>query len=176
VLIPLLVNAEKFNLKYFGLGGNLGSVFLNGGTKYFPAHKKKNQWVRLFESAGVPMFCPLAGVSDVGVINILGVDFEKSIYCQKGKDGTNCHKCNKCIRRDNVYQCTETDKLEKIIGPSVKWVNNPLKYDWVNRYYPSGIDYQPNELRNLVKDKLQRYLKPMTKEEINYVESYDESF
>jgi len=207
VLIPLLVMTSKHHWSHLGLGGNIGSVYLKSG-EYRSSHTKHGIWYRIFQTIGLPLFCPLAGVSEVGVVKILlseSVLLTEAIYCQKIK-GRNCQKCPKCLRRQVVCQLVmrKSKKIDHFPGkskknaelksnkfaelkskkfveledsnisaPSLDWLlsNNP-KLAWVNKYYPTALEFQPVELRSLIKIALDKYLDPMTESEISDLESY----
>jgi hypothetical protein len=206
VLVPLLLVSEDYQLTHLVLGGNLGSVFLNGGSRYHPSHRRPSQWYRLFQAASIPMFCPLAGVSEVGVVKILQTQpesarifpkslisdpFEKAIYCQK-KDGRNCGKCAKCVRRVTVRDAVINAVKQRVpvarnnavkqhvpvarnvkTGPSLEWAKTSERDpDWLACYYPYGIDFQPVELQTLTKSLLERFLPVMDERQCAIVESY----
>ncbi len=100
--------ATDYDIGYIMLGSSLGSVYLNNGRSYYPAHQRgyenQNQWFRLFQALNLHIFSPIAGISEIGLTKILKCHskyIDKLIYCIL-KEGDNCHQCWKCLRRDLI--------------------------------------------------------------------------
>lgn len=166
VLVSSIWLSQEYNLRMIALGGNLGSVFLKGGAQYFPSHLKPNLWFRTFKMIGLPLYLPLAGLTDLGVIKVLGDDLDKVRYCPfiDKVTGSNCHNCWKCIRKE-ILMGREVESLnpkwrDKFIGPSFKYVLNGGERlgSWVDRYYQPGFELIdksfPSALEELLKKRL----------------------
>lgn len=105
-----LIMATDLNLGLILTGSILGSCFLSNGTKFWDRVKARawhgpsgNYWQSAFEAIGLPMFSPVTGVSEMQTMNqstrLLKQD--QVVYCMKN-DGSACHKCSKCFRRDVI--------------------------------------------------------------------------
>lgn len=102
--------ASKRKSSYVLTGTNLGSSFIQNGTKYFDRHSSSkwhgisgNYWEQLFWDIGLPVFSPISGMSELLNLDISYKKLDKTevVYCNK-KDGGNCGKCAKCFRRECV--------------------------------------------------------------------------
>lgn len=146
-------------------GGNLGSVFLNNGSKYHPTHIKPSSWYRTFELVGLPIYLPLAGLTDLAVIKILGPDLNNIRYCWfPTKTGDNCHKCPKCIRKETLLgRGGDISKVNNFIGPSYDYIRNGGSGDlakWVYHYYGPAlklIPYEDSLLEQNLLDSLKKH-------------------
>lgn len=82
------------------------SAYRTGHTKYrdYPHSAHYNTWERCFSSAGIPLFLPVGGVSEVGTSNIvLNSDFNGDARsCIRGDWPDNCDNCWKCFRKTLV--------------------------------------------------------------------------
>ena len=144
-------------------GGNLGSVFLNNGNKYHPTHIKPSNWYRTFELVGLPIYLPLAGLTDLAVIKILGPDLNHIRYCWfPTKTGDNCHKCPKCIRKETLLGRGDPSKLHNFTGPSYDYIRNGGSGDlakWVYHYYGPALKLIPHDGGSLLEQNLLNSLK-----------------
>jgi hypothetical protein len=102
--------ACKRNASYVMTGTNLGSSFLQNGTKYFDKHAGRkwhgisgNYWEQIFWDVGLPVFSPISGLSEILNLDISykSLNKEDVIYCNQ-KEGGNCDWCAKCFRRKCV--------------------------------------------------------------------------
>lgn len=149
VLVPILWVCQEYKLRRLALGGNLGSVFLKGGKEYFPTHLKPNLWFQTFDMIGFPLYLPLAGLTDLGVIRVLGSDLDLVHYCPFSDQGNNCHSCWKCVRKEILLgrELSTLGKgakkwIDRFIGPSFRYVlGNQKGYldQWIDRYYQPGF-------------------------------------
>lgn len=176
VLVPSLWLAEEFNLSMIGIGGNLGSVFLNNGTQYRPVHLKNNLWHQTFKEMGLPLYMPLAGLTDLGVLKILGPDLDKVKYCwYSTPTGENCHQCLKCIRKEILIGRNVNYVKFPFAGPSFEYLktNDQKLKKWVFSYYQPALTLVHDEtLRNQLKLELERYIELLDEENQYLVEHY----
>ena len=191
VLITSLWVSNEYSLSLLTVGGNMGSTFLQDGKKYHPTHLKPNLWFKTFEKLGLPIYVPLAGLTDLGVLKIIN-DTDKSVnmelvkYCwYSDKDGNNCHQCKKCIRKEILMGKQSIEKIDKTFnGPSFDYMKNlysDLKMHkdlakWIYKYYTPGLELIPKnreELRNNLLKKLKIYNIELLPKNLNYlVEHY----
>jgi len=127
---------QELNIGVIMLGSSMGSSYLTNGQEYHPVHLNPlNHWYQLLEKCGIQVCSPIAGLSEFALGNLLHQ--QKSdwlhphsgiIYCIKGNDGGNCHKCFKCFRRDILiaYITNNLDYIKKWYS-SEKWLaSDPL--------------------------------------------------
>lgn len=102
--------ATQRKSSYVLTGTNLGSSFIQNGSKYFDRHSSSkwhgisgNYWEQLFWDVGLPVFSPISGMSEILNLDISykKLDRHDVVYCNK-KDGGNCGICAKCFRRECV--------------------------------------------------------------------------
>ncbi len=63
-----LLLSTDLNIGYIFTGTVMGSSFLWNGSKYFPGTdpKRKNRWVRAFETIGIPLVYATSGLTEIG--------------------------------------------------------------------------------------------------------------
>ena len=104
--IPVLALASHFQFDSVGFGTVMESAYRIGHEKsrnYIEsAHYKV--WAPLFSAAGLPLFLPVAGVSEVGTSTIV----HRSPYrgmarsCIRGNWPRTCNNCWKCFRKQLI--------------------------------------------------------------------------
>ena len=104
--IPVLALASHFQFDSIGFGTVMESAYRIGHEKsrnYIEsAHYKV--WAPLFSAAGLPLFLPVAGVSEVGTSTIV----HRSPYrgmarsCIRGNWPRTCNNCWKCFRKQLI--------------------------------------------------------------------------
>jgi len=92
------------------MGSNLGGTLLRNGTRYYNRFKARkwhgptgNFWQSAFDDIGIPVFSPVSGASEY-LTMALSLDLVRSgrvVYCME-RDGSACHRCTKCMRRDVI--------------------------------------------------------------------------
>jgi hypothetical protein len=148
VLTTSIWLSAEYNLTVLATGGNLGSVFLNNGTKYHPTHLKPSIWYKTFELLKLPIYLPLAGLTDLGVSKIIGPNIHHIRYCWFPKpDGSNCHKCDKCIRKELLLG-KDNSTSKTFEGPSFQYLrtNDSNLAKWVYHYYTPAFQLVPPEI------------------------------
>jgi hypothetical protein len=183
VLITSLWLSAEYQLTHLTLGGNLGSTFLNNGRKYYPTHLKPSLWYRTFQLVNLPIYLPLAGLTDLGVIRILGPNIEQLQYCWfPTAQGENCHRCAKCLRKElllgrnpSTIPSTTLSKLS-FDGPSYDYIttyDSTLKL-WVDQYYTPALQLLPSNLdRSILINALKtRNIQMISQKNSHLVEHY----
>jgi len=170
VLIPTLWLAEKYKLGAIGIGGNLGSVFLKNGRQYHPAHLKPNLWFKTFQLVGLPLYLPLAGLTDLAVYRFLekrtqpAIDFSQIKYCSLSTTTENCHQCLKCQRRELLLGRDLTVPVEAQ-GPTVDYLQRGKEEYaiWIDKYYQPALQLVPPVvgLKTRLKQALQQVEIPL---------------
>lgn len=112
--IPVLALASHFQFDSVGFGTVMESAYRIGHEKsrnYVEAPHYK-VWAPLFEAAGLPLFLPVAGVSEVGTSTIV----HRSPYrgmarsCIRGDWPQTCDNCWKCFRKQLIeHGINQTD-------------------------------------------------------------------
>ena len=101
--IPVLALASHFQFDSVGFGTVMESAYRIGHEKsrnYIEAPHYK-VWAPLFAAAGLPLFLPVAGVSEIGTSTIV----HRSPYrgmarsCIRGDWPKTCNNCWKCFRK-----------------------------------------------------------------------------
>lgn len=102
--IPILALAAAERIDSIAFGTVMESSYRIGHEKardYQSSHHYR-LWGRLFDAAGVPLFLPVSGVSEVGtsiiVFNSTFYPFTRS--CIRGKWPKACENCWKCFRKN----------------------------------------------------------------------------
>ena len=103
-----LLLATDRNIGLILTGTVMGSNWLWNGTKFYDriANRKfhgftGNHWQSVFHAIGIPMFSPIDGISELGSIRLSlnKLNDNKVSYCLLGKNGGNCGRCSKCLRK-----------------------------------------------------------------------------
>jgi len=102
--IPILALASSYDIDCVAFGTVMESAYRIGHEKardYANSHHYRF-WGRMFAAAGVPLFLPVSGVSEVGtsmiVMNSSFYEFTRS--CIRGKWPRPCENCWKCFRKN----------------------------------------------------------------------------
>lgn len=101
--VPAILLATKLNLFAISYGTVLESMYGLGRLKFkdYEETSHKRMWWNVFESAGLPLTFPIAGVSEVGTELICSRSDIGSIArsCIRGTASNPCYKCWKCFRK-----------------------------------------------------------------------------
>jgi len=104
--IPVLALASHFQFDSVGFGTVMESAYRIGHEKsrnYIEsAHYKV--WAPLFSAAGLPLFLPVAGVSEVGTSTIVHSSPYRGMArsCIRGNWPRTCNNCWKCFRKQLI--------------------------------------------------------------------------
>jgi hypothetical protein len=125
VLIPALLVSEDYEgkLSFIGVGGNLGSVFLHNGSHYHPTHINHNLWYQTFSAVGLPLYVPLAGLTDIAITKLLYKCCSKSDCSKSDCSKSDCSKSD-CSKSD----CSKSDCSKTIIS-NIKYCGNNTGLD-----------------------------------------------
>lgn len=106
--IPVIALASHFQFDSVGFGTVMESAYRIGHKKsrnYLESSHYK-VWAPLFKAAGLPLFLPVAGVSEVGTTTIV----HRSPYrgmarsCIRGDWPQTCNNCWKCFRKTLIQR------------------------------------------------------------------------
>lgn len=147
VMVTSIWLSAEYGINMIATGGNLGSVFLNNGVRYHPTHMKPSIWYKTFELLGLPIYLPLAGLTDIAIIKIIGSDLMEDIrYCWfPTPTGDNCHKCPKCIRKETLLG-RDLSEIDNFKGPSYEYIRTKDENlgKWVYHYYRPALKLIPS--------------------------------
>lgn len=125
--------ATDLSLSAILLGSSIGSSNIKNGQVHI--NSNPNIWFTLFNQVGLPVFSPIAGLTEISLSKIIYKTYPKWLskitYCIKDKDnGHNCYKCWKCFRRQVIINyiihssvITNEDNQTNHIVYSVNWEN-----------------------------------------------------
>ena len=104
--IPVLALATHFQFDSVGFGTVMESAYRIGHEKsrdYLKAPHYK-VWAPLFAAAGLPLFLPVAGVSEVGTSTIVHQSPYRGMArsCIRGEWPQTCNNCWKCFRKQLI--------------------------------------------------------------------------
>lgn len=187
VLVTILWVSHDLNISTIALGGNLGSLFLQGGKCYHPTHLYPNKWFKTLNLLNLEIYLPLGGLTDLGVLSIISHKHLKLIkYCwldnlsQNNLD-PNCHQCDKCLRKDILLGRSNGSDGSKIkmIGPSLKYLqsrNTDLE-TWIKSYYQPAFELIPKRFVFGLQEKLHLFGIQLLPSNLSYlVEHYGYSY
>ena len=112
--IPILSLAASHDIDSIAFGTVMESAYRIGHEKSrdYKTSSHYRFWGRMFEAAGIPLYLPVAGVSEVGtsiiVSNSTFSDYTRS--CIRGKWPNSCGNCWKCFRK-NLIDARLNDKI-----------------------------------------------------------------
>ena len=132
--IPLIAIASQQNIDSISFGTVMESAYRIGHEKardYASSHHYR-LWGHFFAAVGLPLYLPVAGVSEVGTSKIV---FESSFHrftrsCIRGSWPQSCENCWKCFRKTMIdtkfiHQSIEEEYLHS--GLKIREVQNKLK-------------------------------------------------
>tara|TARA_Y100000766_G_scaffold285513_1_gene309657 strand:- start:703 stop:1986 length:1284 start_codon:yes stop_codon:yes gene_type:complete len=137
--IPVLALASHFQFDSVGYGTVMESAYRIGHKKsrdYIKAPHYK-VWAPLFAAAGLPLFLPVAGVSEVGTSTIV----HRSPYrgmarsCIRGDWPQTCNNCWKCFRKQLIehgINQTEFDDNQFLESLQSKEVVSKLSAEFIS--------------------------------------------
>jgi len=104
--IPLIFVASKYNVDSIAFGTVLESAYRVGHehARDYESSGHYKVWGSLFRAAGLPLYLPVAGISEVGTSKIVlsssFKDYTRS--CIRGNFPESCENCWKCFRKNLV--------------------------------------------------------------------------
>jgi hypothetical protein len=106
--LPLLAIAQQRSINSIAFGTVMESAYRIGHEKarnYEKSHHYK-LWGRLFRASGLPLFLPVAGISEVGTSKIVRESSFNAYTrsCIRGKWPNACENCWKCFRKNMVEE------------------------------------------------------------------------
>ncbi|MGB0516773.1 MAG: DUF6395 domain-containing protein [Poseidonia sp.] len=204
--IPIICLAASHNIDSVAFGTVMESAYRIGHEKardYATSHHYRF-WGRMFAAAGIPLYLPVAGVSEVGTSIIVHAtsfyDYTRS--CIRGEWPKSCEQCWKCFRKnmldakiggksiseefllsgimipevqkkmnafpvshENVlsWALDETDnQISQLIKQRLEGTERNLEF--LSSFYPPSLDLIPEQHRQVTKERLLSFLKPMDEE------------
>lgn len=101
--IPVIALATQLNFDSIGFGTVMESAYRIGHEKSRDYSKSQHFriWSKIFDAAGLPLFLPVAGVSEVGTSKIVHNSKFKGMAqsCIRGYWPNTCNNCWKCFRK-----------------------------------------------------------------------------
>jgi len=133
--IPLLAIAAEEGIDSIAFGTVMESAYRIGHEKardYATSHHHRF-WGRMYKAAGVPLYLPVAGVSEVGtssiVMNSSFYDYTRS--CIRGTWPDACENCWKCFRKNMLDAALKKEPLNDIYlrrGLAIKEVKLKIQH------------------------------------------------
>lgn len=104
--VPLILLSSILDLDCVAFGTVLESAYRVGheNSRDYPRSGHYRVWGGIFSAAGIPLYLPVAGISEVGTSQIVQSssfkDYTRS--CIRGKWPDSCKNCWKCFRKELV--------------------------------------------------------------------------
>lgn len=123
--IPLLLMSSELNIDSIAFGTILEAAYRVGHeiSRDYAISGHYRVWGGMFAAAGIPLYLPVAGISEVGTSKIVHAssfrDFTRS--CIRGKWPKSCNNCWKCFRKNLVEMRITGQSLSD--GNMLKWLN-----------------------------------------------------
>lgn len=131
--IPLILMAGKYKIDSIGFGTVLESAYRVGHehSRDYSTSAHYRVWGKLFDAAGLPLYLPVSGVSEVGTSNIVlkSPFYEYTRSCVRGSWPKSCENCWKCFRKhmvENRLLCKKVDDKSMSKWLKVKEVKRKL--------------------------------------------------
>tara|TARA_B110000495_G_scaffold202627_1_gene223280 strand:+ start:1559 stop:2854 length:1296 start_codon:yes stop_codon:yes gene_type:complete len=119
--LPLLAIAQQRKIDSIAFGTVMESAYRVGhkeARNYAESHHYR-LWGRLFKAAGLPLYLPVAGVSEVGTSKIVreSTFHHYTRSCIRGKWPKACENCWKCFRKNMIEEKFSTGLVsEQYLG------------------------------------------------------------
>jgi hypothetical protein len=197
-LVHLVLLADYLHLKSISTGMVLESAYLGYGDKFrmFNNIEYRNKWKQLFESCGLYLNYPTAGLSEIITTKIVQSSKYKdyAYSCLRKLDG--CNNCYKCFRKNLlngenpiinnetmtfiskrppkmavsiIYAC---QKNNIILEPLKEYMDMDLSF--LERYYGEYLELNDNSISDFLKNKLKEYgIENMTSGDIIKLQQID---
>ena len=170
--VPLILMAAKENLNSVAFGTVLESAYRVGHEtcRDYKQSGHYRVWGGLFEAAGIPLYLPVAGISEVGtsriVMNSSFYDYTRS--CIRGKFPKPCLNCWKCFRKsmvDNRLKNTKVSDREmkkwlKVREVKRKLTPHPISHENVLSWSLQGGNVQGGT-KNLLMNRMEGKIRNM---------------
>ena len=170
--VPLVLMAAKENLDSVAFGTVLESAYRVGHEtcRDYKQSGHYKVWGGLFEAAGIPLYLPVAGISEVGTSNIVMnssfYDYTRS--CIRGKFPKPCLNCWKCFRKsmvDNRLKNTKVSEREmkkwlKVREVKRKLTPHPISHENVLSWSLQGGNAR-GETKNLLMNRMEGKIRNM---------------
>lgn len=162
--IPIICLAASHRIDSVAFGTVMESAYRIGHEKardYANSHHYRF-WGRMFAAAGLPLYLPVAGVSEVGTSIIVNSTpfYHYTRSCIRGEWPKSCEQCWKCFRKNmldakiNGNPISENYLLSGLLIPEVKKKMNafPVSHENVLSWALWGSE---NKISQILKDRLE---------------------
>ncbi len=113
--IPLVAIASQRNIDSIAFGTVMESAYRIGHeqARNYADSSHYRFWGRMFKAAGLPLFLPVSGVSEVGTSKIVSMSSFKEYTrsCIRGIWPNSCENCWKCFRKNMINQKLQNIQL-----------------------------------------------------------------
>lgn len=168
--IPAVLRADRDQLGAIAWGAILESTYRVGSLKF--RDYAQSPWFvgvgPLFEAVGLPVYNPVAGVSEVGTAIITGMSpygaFAQS--CMRGDVGRPCRRCWKCARKILLDAALAGEwpspaEIDAMVAGADTWkmfLKEPLKHEVVVAFFAARYPVDGGSVfMNLLKDRVSGY-------------------
>ncbi|MEC7167853.1 MAG: DUF6395 domain-containing protein [Candidatus Thermoplasmatota archaeon] len=162
--IPIICLAASHNIDSVAFGTVMESAYRIGheGARDYANSHHYRFWGRMFAAAGIPLYLPVAGVSEVGTSIIVNAtsfyDYTRS--CIRGEWPKSCEQCWKCFRKKMLDTKISGNPISEkylqsgLLIPEVKKKMSafPVSHENVLSWALSETE---NQISQLLKDRLE---------------------
>ena len=162
--IPSILLAENLGLDSIAFGTVLESAYGIGHENYkdYPNGAHRRFFGSLFNAAGLELFLPVSGISEVGtsIINHKSPLGEYAQSCIRGKSGFPCLKCWKCFRKGMLANALFGSEfnigtvIKKNKEVKTKLSAYPISHEDVLIYSIQRIQLENSEYLEKLRDRL----------------------
>ena len=157
--------AGKYKIDSIGFGTVLESAYRVGHehSRDYSTSAHYRVWGKLFHAAGLPLYLPVSGVSEVGTSNIVlkSPFYEYTRSCVRGSWPKSCENCWKCFRKiilDAAIQDGDVDEdlIRNVFRnhEALRFVSDiPIKHENVLTWATNKLDIH-YELFSLLKKRV----------------------
>lgn len=128
--IGAVILADYLNLGAVAAGFIFGARHLDEGRKFDPNGDNARAWYAVFEAAGIPLYCGMAGATEILTFQLVEHAGLEPITrsCQLGTLEAPCWNCIKCLRKELIASAFADEPLpvelvdrvstnHRIVGP-----------------------------------------------------------
>lgn len=174
--LPLLAIAKQKSIDSIAFGTVMESAYRIGhkNARNYLESSHYRLWGRLFGAAGVPLFLPVAGISEVGTSMIVRQSSFQAYTrsCIRGKWPNACENCWKCFRKNMIEErFSEGQVTEKYLAKGLGIKEVKLKLDKWPISHENVLAWALQGSRGEYSDPLIRRLEGQNRD-LSYLESF----
>ena len=187
----LVLLADTYDIGAIAFGMPLDNTWLIKGRKFraFSETKYFQYWTQRFQTAGIDLLLPLAGISEAGAMTICRKEgiLPHLNSCLRGDGTSGCGKCWKCFHKNgplgrpfdiNAKEIqTFLQRRPMPTATHALWALKELNqehqvpdlqhilaqdFSWWTSFYPPALKILPNKWKQEITTKIQSYLDEMT--------------